>query len=60
MLGRRRFGAVAALGVALGMVAVGSSPAESQVQVGIRVDWDWGNVTVRAGDDDRYRDRRYV
>lgn len=59
-MGRRLFEAAAALGVAMGMVAVGSSPAEAQVQVGVRVDWDWGSVSVRAGDDDHYRDRRYV
>lgn len=54
----RMFGAAA--GAALVMAAGTATPAEGQVQVGIRVAWDWGTVDVRAGDRVRYEDRRWV
>jgi len=46
--------------MAMGLGAAEPSAAQTQVQVGIRVDWDWGSVRVQAGDDYRYRDPRYV
>lgn len=59
MKGRRMFGAVLAAGAVVGMVAA-ATPAGAQVRVGIRVDWDWGTVDVRAGDGVRYADGRWA